>query len=227
MLQLNSSARLEINMPLYEWLPLLLDGTLITVQVGILSAIVSLLLAVGAGLGSLSRYAIIRAIAKAYVEIFRACSLLVLMFWVYFALPFLHIELPKLMAAVLAIGLNIGAYGAEIVRSSVAAVSKGQHEAGIALNLSGNKRMVRIILPQAAARMIPPFGNLMIELLKSTSLVYFITLSDLTFAAMILRNNYYIWTPYIFGLLLLIYFVLSSCISVTFRLLERKLTVWR
>lgn len=216
-----------MNMPLLEWLPLLLDGTLITVKVALLSAIVSLLLAACAGLGSISRYAIIRGIAKTYVELFRACSLLVLLFWVYFALPFLHIELPKLMAAVLAIGLNLGAYGAEIVRSSIAAVSKGQHEAGMALNLSGNKRMVRIILPQAAARMIPPFGNLMIELLKATSLVYFITLSDLTFEAMILRNNYYIWTPYIFGLLLLIYFGLSSCISVTFRLLERKLTVWR
>lgn len=216
-----------MNMPLLEWLPLLLDGTLITVKVALLSAIVSLLLAVSAGLGSLSRYTVVRGFAKAYVELFRACSLLVLLFWVYFSLPFLQIELPKLMAAVLAIGLNLGAYGAEIVRSSVAAVSKGQHEAGMALNLSGNKRMVRIILPQAAARMIPPFGNLMIELLKATSLVYFITLSDLTFEAMILRNNYYIWTPYIFGLLLLIYFGLSSCISVTFRLLERKLTVWR
>lgn len=215
-----------MNMPLLEWLPLLLDGTLITVKVALLSAIVSLLLAVSAGLGSLSRYTVVRGFAKAYVELFRACSLLVLLFWVYFSLPFLQIELPKLMAAVLAIGLNLGAYGA-IVRSSVAAVSKGQHEAGMALNLSGNKRMVRIILPQAAARMIPPFGNLMIELLKATSLVYFITLSDLTFEAMILRNNYYIWTPYIFGLLLLIYFGLSSCISVTFRLLERKLTVWR
>lgn len=216
-----------MNMPLLEWLPLLLDGTLITVKVALLSAIVSLLLAVSAGLGSLSRYTVVRGFAKAYVELFRACSLLVLLFWVYFSLPFLQIELPKLAAAVLAIGLNLGAYGAEIVRSSVAAVSKGQHEAGMALNLSGNKRMVRIILPQAAARMIPPFGNLMIELLKATSLVYFITLSDLTFEAMILRNNYYIWTPYIFGLLLLIYFGLSSCISVTFRLLERKLTVWR
>ncbi|MCA0758018.1 ectoine/hydroxyectoine ABC transporter permease subunit EhuC [Paenibacillus sp. N4] len=216
-----------MNAPWLDWLPMLLDGTLITIQVALLSAVVSIVLSALAGLGSLSRYAVVRLISRAYVELFRACSLLVLLFWVYFALPFLQIELSKLMAGVLAIGLNIGAYGAEIVRSSVSAVSGGQREAGIALNLSGTQRMLRVILPQAAVRMVPPFGNLMIELLKSTSLVYFITLSDLTYEAMVLRNNYYVWTPYIFGLLLLIYFLISSCISLVSRLLERRLAVWR
>lgn len=227
MQRLHSSVRLKMNAPWLEWLPLLLDGTLITLKVAALSSVVSLLLAAAAGLASSSRYTIIKGIANIYVEVFRACSLLVLLFWVYFALPFLDIELSKLTAAVLAIGLNIGAYGSEIVRSSIAAVPKGQYEAGVALNLSGSMRMLRIILPQAVTRMVPPFANLMIELLKATSLVYFITLSDLTFEAMIIRNNYYTWTPHIFGLLLLIYFVLSTCISVSARLLERKLTVWR
>ncbi len=216
-----------MNVPIGDWLPLLLDGTLITVQVALLSAVVSLLLSTLAGLGSLSRYKLLRGICKTYVELFRASSLLVLLFWLYFALPFLDIELSKLMAAVLAIGLNIGAYGAEIVRSAIAAVPAGQHEASVALNLTGNQRMLRIILPQAAGRMVPPFGNLMIELLKATSLVYFITLTDLTFEALVLRNNYYAYTPYIFGLLLIIYFLLSACITVVARMLERKLTAWR
>lgn len=216
-----------MNAPWLESLPLLADGLLITLQVTLLASLVALLLAAAAGLARLSRYAIIRGIAAGYVELFRSCSLLVLLFWVYFALPFLGIELSKVTAAVLAIGLNIGAYGAEIVRSSVKAIPGGQHEAGIALNLSPNERMLRIILPQAAARMLPPLGNLLIELLKSTSLVYFITLSDLTYEAMVIRNNYYTWTPQIFGSLLIIYFILSSCVFVTFRLLERKLTAWR
>ncbi|MBD2869745.1 ectoine/hydroxyectoine ABC transporter permease subunit EhuC [Paenibacillus arenilitoris] len=216
-----------MNLPWLESLPLLVDGLLITVQVAVLSSVVALALAAAAGLARTSRYAAIRGLAGTYVEIFRACSLLVLLFWVYFALPFLGIELSKVTAAVLAIGLNIGAYGAEIVRSSLKAIPEGQHEAGIALNLSPNERMLRIILPQAVARMLPPFGNLLIELLKSTSLVYFITLSDLTYEAMVIRNNYYTWTPHIFGSLLIIYFLLSSCIFITFRLLERKLTAWR
>jgi polar amino acid transport system permease protein len=216
-----------MNLPLLDWLPLLLDGALITVQVALLAAVVALALSFAAGLGNGSKYRIIRWISKTYIELFRASSLLVLLFWLYFALPFLDIELSKLMAAVLAIGLNIGAYGAEIVRSSLAAVPAGQHEASVALNLPGNKRMLRIILPQAAGRMVPPFGNLMIELLKSTSLVYFITLTDLTFEALVLRNNYYAYTPYIFGLLLVMYFLLSACITFVARMLERKLTAWR
>lgn len=206
---------------------MLLDGALVTVQVALLSGVLALFMSVIAGLGRLSRYRLIRGIAAIYVEFFRSCSLLVLLFWVYFALPFAGIELNKLLSAVLAIGLNIAAYGAEIVRSSIIAIPKGQYEASTVLNLSRTQRLWRVILPQAVARMLPPMGNLWIEMIKSTSLVYFITLSDLTYQAMILRNNFYTWTPYIFGLLLVIYFILSTCVAVTVRLLERKFTVWR
>ena len=104
----------------------------------------------------------------------------------------------------------------------ILAVPSCQYEAAVALNLTPLQRMRRIIIPQAVARMLPPFGNLMIELLKSTSLVYFITLSDLTYEAMILRNNYLTWTPRIFGLLLVVYFIFSGCITLIVRLLERN-----
>lgn len=216
-----------MNLPWSEWMPILARGAGVTLQVAVLSAIVALVMSLLAGLGAGSRVSVIRALSQVYIQVFRAVSLLVLLFWVYFALPFAGVELSKLVSAVLAIGLNIGAYGAEIVRSSVAAIPKGQIEATIALNLSYRQRLWRIVVPQAVARMLPPMGNLMIELLKSTSLIYFITLADLTYEAMILRNNYYIWTPAIFGLLLIIYFLFSSCIAMVFRMLERKFTVWR
>ncbi|MFC5651077.1 ectoine/hydroxyectoine ABC transporter permease subunit EhuC [Paenibacillus solisilvae] len=210
-----------------DMFPLLLEGAKITIQVTALSAIVALLLAASSGLCRMSRFAVARGIARVYVDLFRASSLLVLMFWIYFALPFVGIELNKLTAAVLAIGLNYGAYGSEIVRSAILAVPTGQQEAAVALNLTPAQRMWRVMIPQAIVRMLPPFGNLLIELLKSTSLVYFITLTDLCYQAMILRNNYYPWTPQIFGLLLIIYFILSACITVTIRLLERKYAAWR
>ncbi|WP_435163011.1 ectoine/hydroxyectoine ABC transporter permease subunit EhuC [Paenibacillus glycanilyticus] len=216
-----------MNLPWSEWMPILARGAGVTIQVAVLSAIVALVMSLLAGLGAGSRVSVIRVLSQVYIQVFRAVSLLVLLFWVYFALPFAGVELSKLVSAVLAIGLNIGAYGAEIVRSSVAAIPKGQIEATIALNLSYRQRLWRIVLPQAVARMLPPMGNLMIELLKSTSLIYFITLADLTYEAMVLRNNYYIWTPAIFGLLLIIYFLFSSCIAMVFRMLERKFTVWR
>lgn len=216
-----------MNLPWSEWLPILARGAGVTLQVTVMSAMIALFLSLLAGLGAGSRIVVIRLISQVYIQVFRAVSLLVLLFWVYFALPFAGVELSKLASAVLAIGFNIGAYGAEIVRSSVIAIPKGQIEATIALNLSERQRLWRIVVPQAVARMLPPMGNLMIELLKATSLIYFITLADLTYEAMILRNNYYIWTPAIFGLLLLVYFLISSCIALVFRMLERKFTVWR
>lgn len=216
-----------MSIPWSEWLPLLARGAGVTLQVAVLSALVALIMSLVAGLGAGSRFTAVRVLSQVYIQVFRAVSLIVLLFWMYFALPFAGLELSKLASAVLAIGLNIGAYGAEIVRSSAAAVPKGQIEATIALNLSYRQRLWRVVVPQAAARMLPPMGNLMIELLKSTSLIYFITLADLTYEAMILRNNYYIWTPAIFGLLLVIYFLLSSCIALAFRMLERKFTAWR
>ncbi|MFD0959002.1 ectoine/hydroxyectoine ABC transporter permease subunit EhuC [Paenibacillus chungangensis] len=210
-----------------KWLPFLVDGAIITIQVTLLAGVVSTILAFLSGLGRLSNIAPIRYVSRTYMEIFRASSLLVLLFWVYFALPMIGLELPKLWAAVLAIGLNIGAYGSEIVRSAIVSIPQGQYEASTALNLTPLQRMVKIIMPQAIVRMLPPMGNLWIELLKSTSLVYFIAMYDLTFEAMIIRNNNQSYEAIIFGLLLVIYFLLSTCVTVTVRLLERKLTAWR
>ncbi|WP_028559897.1 ectoine/hydroxyectoine ABC transporter permease subunit EhuC [Paenibacillus pinihumi] len=210
-----------------EWLPLMWEGLLITLQVTFLSAIVALIIAGAAGLCRISRLKWLRGLSYTYMLLFRGISLLVLLFWVYFVLPFLGIELSKMAAAVLAIGLNYGAFGAEIVRSSILAVPKGQWEAAQALNFTSAQRMIRVVFPQALIRMLPPMNNLMIELLKATSLIYFITLTDLTYQAMILRSLYLPQTAQIFGLLLILYFIIASVISLLARLLERKLTAGR
>ena len=207
--------------------PLLLEGTKVTVQVAALSAVAAIIISAAAGLCLVSKFALLRIAARIYVDLFRSSSLLVLLFWIYFALPFAGVELNKMAAAVLAIGLNCGAYGAEIVRGSISAISKGQYEASVALNLTPRQTLWKVVIPQAFVRMLPPLGNLLIELIKSTSLVYFITLSDLTYEAMILRNNYYTWTPQIFLLLLIIYFILSAIVTAVIRLLERRFAVWR
>lgn len=210
-----------------DFIPTLLQGAQITVTVALFAAILALIASFIAGLMRLSRYRIFRLIATVYVEVFRGTSLLVQLFWLYFALPFVGIELPKLMAAILAVGLNYGAYGSEVVRSSVLAVPKGQWEAALALNMKRSQRLLNIILPQATYRMLPPFGNLLVELIKSTSLVYFITMADLTYQAMVLRNNYISWTTEILLLLLLFYLVITSVVSFGVRALERKLTAGR
>jgi len=215
-----------MHTPWNEFVPLLWEGLLVTLEVAIYSAAAILLSAAG-GLCRVSASPAVQWLAKIYIGLFRGIPLLVLLIWVYFALPFAGVELPKVAAAVLAIGLNYGAFGSEIVRSAIQAVPPGQREAAVALNFTPAQRMIHIILPQALVRMLPPFGNLLIELVKATSLIYFITLSDLTYQAMILRNNFLPSTAQIFGLLLVIYFLLSTVISTGVGWLERRLTEGR
>jgi polar amino acid transport system permease protein len=117
------------------------------------------------------------------------------------------------------LGLNVGAYGAEVVRGAVASVKRGQWEAAIALNMTRIQSLRRIILPQAFISMIPPWGNLFIELLKSTALVSLITLTDLAFKAQQLNQTTMKTIP-IFTLVLLIYLAMSLMITTGMRVLE-------
>ncbi|TDL58151.1 ectoine/hydroxyectoine ABC transporter permease subunit EhuC [Paenibacillus dendritiformis] len=206
-----------------EYLPTLLQGAWVTLQIVCFSVILAIICAFAAGLTRLSKYRVIRFVSAVYVEVFRGTSLLVQLFWLYFALPMLlDIRMSAMAAAVLALGLNYGAYGSEVVRGSILSVPKGQYEAAMALNMSPWLRMRRIILPQAMALMLPSFGNLLIELLKGTSLVYLITLMDLTYQGMVLRSFDNSSTPQIFALLLLMYFIMAYSLTLGIRFLERR-----
>jgi polar amino acid transport system permease protein len=123
-------------------------------------------------------------------------------------------------AGILVLGLNAGAYGAEVVRGAILAVPKGQLEAAVSLNMRPALAMRRIILPQALVAMLPPAGNLLIELLKNTALVSLITITELTFSAQILRAETLRTVP-IFGVVLLLYFAVALLITAAMRALER------
>jgi polar amino acid transport system permease protein len=148
------------------------------------------------------------------------------LFWAYFALPLLGIQLEAITVGITVLGLNIGAYGAEVVRGAIQAVSVDQHEAALALNFTEHQTMWRIILPQALLFMLPPFGNLLIELLKSTALVSLITLSDLTFQGQVLRTAT-LRSAEIFTLVLILYFLMALSITYGIRWLERRLVTGR
>ncbi len=185
---------------------------------------VALVAAFVAGLGRLSHSRLQRSLARIYVDIFRGTSALVQLFWVYFGLPLLGISLDAMVAGILVLGLNAGAYGSEVVRGAIQAVPREQREAAVALNLSERQTLWRIILPQAVLGMIPPFGNLLIELLKGTALVSLITLSELTFRGQTLRTAM-LRSGEIFGLILLLYFLLSQIITFGMRRLEQRLAI--
>ena len=165
------------------FVPGLLQGAWLTIQITALGSILAVVMGVLAALARLYGPAPLKWLATVYVEIFRGTSALVQLFWLFFVLPQFGILIDAFSVAVLALGLNVGAYGSEVVRGAIRSVARGQWEASTALNMSRAQMLRRIILPQAFVAMIPPWGNLFIELLKSTALVSLITLSDLAFRA--------------------------------------------
>ncbi|GEL18956.1 ectoine/hydroxyectoine ABC transporter permease subunit EhuC [Pseudonocardia asaccharolytica DSM 44247 = NBRC 16224] len=176
-----------------------------------------------AGLALLSPSRTVRVISRIYVEGLRGTSEVVQLFWLFFALPILvGFQIVPLWGGIIVLGLNHGAYGAEIVRGSVQSVPRAQYEGAIALSLSPAARMRRVILPQAIVEMIPPFNNLFIQLLKSSSLLSFVFVNEVT------RQGQAVLVPLftaqsftILLLVLLIYLVLALIITAVMRLLER------
>ncbi|MDX3904196.1 MAG: ectoine/hydroxyectoine ABC transporter permease subunit EhuC [Pigmentiphaga sp.] len=209
-----------------ELLPSLLRGLATTLEIMAGATAVAVPVAVLMGLGRLSRRAYLSWPAACYVEIFRGTSALVQLFWVYYVLPLFGVRVSALVAGILVLGLNAGAYGAEVVRGAVAAVPRGQAEAALALNMTPRATLWRIILPQALAAMLPPAGNLLIELLKNTALVSLITITDLTFSAQLLRSETF-RTVEIFTLVLLMYFAVAQTLNAGMRWLERRTARYR
>ena len=215
-------------MSLFEFLEtygaLILSGTWVTIiQFGLATA-VAIMAALAGGLGKLSQNWLIRGVAITYIEIFRGTSLLVQLFWIFYVLPLFGISLDKFTAGFVSVGLNVGSYGAEIVRGAIQAVPKGQWEAAYALSMSPARRMRRIILPQALVLMLPPWGNLLIELLKGTALVALISVTDLMFQTRQINASTFL-SAQAFGTALIIYYILARFLITPFmRWLERVMT---
>ena len=208
---------------LHELLPLLLKGTLVTVEIAVSGILLAIVMAGMATVLRSSAWRVLRWTANAYVEVFRGTSLLVQLFWLFFVLPLppFNLELTPLTVAIVGLGLHYGAYGSEILRGALRSVPGGQYEAALALNMPASTRMRRIVLPQAMINALPPATNLMIELLKGTSLVSLITLSDLTFRARQLDEATF-KTAEIFALTLVIYFVMAQIVVTVMRHFERR-----
>ncbi|CUR81988.1 ectoine/hydroxyectoine ABC transporter permease subunit EhuC [Achromobacter xylosoxidans] len=207
-----------------ELVPPLLEGLAVTLEIMAGAVVLAVPLALVAGVGRLSTVRPVRWLASIYVEVFRGTSALVQLFWFYFVLPLFGVQLPAMLVGIVVLALNAGAYGAEVVRGAIRAVPPGQREAGVALNLTRGQIMRRIVVPQAIPAMLPPAGNLLIELLKNTALVSLITITDLTFLGQLLRSET-LRTTEIFTLMLLLYFAVALLITAGVRLLERRVRV--
>lgn len=154
------------------------DGILRTFQVTTMAIVLSFFVGLFTGLGRISRNVFINRIATIYVEIIRGIPLLVQLFYIYYALGKI-VQVPRITAAVIAMTVCYGAYMGEIFRAGIQSIPKGQMEAALALGMSRAQAMVKIILPQTIKVVLPPVGNEFIALLKDSSLVSILAVSDL------------------------------------------------
>ncbi|MFE1954064.1 ectoine/hydroxyectoine ABC transporter permease subunit EhuC [Streptomyces sp. NPDC059524] len=204
------------------WEHWVLPGIWVTIQLTVYSALLAAVVAFGVGMARTHRLWIVRFVAGFYTEVFRGTSALILMFWIFFVLPQLAgWSLVPMWAAVLALSLSYGAYGSEIVRGALNSVAPAQREAGVALSFTPWQRMRLILLPQAVPEMIPPFSNLLVELMKGTALVSLLGIGDVSFAANLVRLAT-TESAEIYLLTLVIYFVIAFLLTRVMRAVERK-----
>ena len=171
------------------YLPRLGDGLLTTCGIAATSIVLAAMVAVMLGSLRASRGTVPRVTGGAAVEFLRGTSVLVQLFWVYYALPAIPgaPTISATVAAVLVLGLNGGAYGAEVVRAGIVSVSPGQLDASQALGLPWHVRLFRVVLPQALGQIVPAFGSIAVDMVKWTSVVSFVTVQDLFYVANAIR----------------------------------------
>ena len=210
------------NLPLI--LTTLVAGLPSTVLATVGGIALTVVLSFAAGLALAARWPAVRAVSRVYVEFFRGTSEVVQLFWIFFVLPALvGFQIVPLAAGILVLGLNHGAYGAEIVRGAIRAVPRAQYEASAALSLSPLDRTVRVILPQAVVEMLPPFTNLFIQLLKSTALLSLVVVDEVVRHGELLVPNLGVGEKLTIYLVeLLLFLGLALLITAGMRWLERR-----
>jgi polar amino acid transport system permease protein len=201
----------------------LAKGVLVTILITFGASLVAVILGLLVGLLRVSPSRPLRWLSVAYIEFFRGTSMLVQLYWWFFVLPIFGISMSPWTVAIIGVGMNVSGYGAELVRAAIQGVERGQYEASTALNFPRLTMMRRIILPQAIRAMLPAWGNLLIELLKGTSLIFFITITELTTASKLAADatgNYLLFFAIaLFGY----YFIARLMITPLVRWLERRL----
>lgn len=206
-------------------LPLLLQGAKYTIIISILGLIIGLIIGIIVGFGRLAKNKLLYGLATIYVEVLRGTPIMIQALYIYFAIPMLlNFEINAVIAGVIAISINAGAYIAEIVRGGIRSIDKGQVEAGRSLGLSNRQTMYKIVWPQAFKQMIPPLGNQFIISLKDTSLLTMIGVGELTRqGTIIVASNFR--SVEIYTTVGLMYLAMTLTISFILRKIERRMDV--
>lgn len=209
---------------------MLLNGALATLEITFGALALGLFLGIIAGTCRISRRLAIRIVADSYIQIIRGTPMLLQIFFFYLGFPQIYMLITgegitpdPLVTGIIALGINSGAYNAEIIRAGIQSINKGQMEAARSTGLGHTQAMIYVILPQALRRMIPPLANELIVLLKDSSLISTIGVGELMFSAKVLGAKYYTYVPFLVGAGC-VYLILTFSFSRVFNALEKKLS---
>jgi polar amino acid transport system permease protein len=206
-----------------KYLPFLLKGALVTIQLTVLSMAFGLIIGLLTAIGRLSGIRPLEYALLTYIEICRDVPLIVQLLVLYFTLPEIGIRLPGFLAGIVGLSLNLGAYTSEVFRAAIISIDGGQRDAGISLGMSRATVYRRVVLPQALLIAVPTLGGYFIGLLKDCSLVSFIAVNELLrHGTIIIASTYRSMDIYL--MVGIIYFVMSFASSHAVRWIERKLT---
>ena len=202
------------------------NGLLLTLEITFFAVLLGVLLGFSVALvreahRSTGKFRLLSTIGGVYLTVIRGTPVVVQLMLIYFGI-FASVRIPPILVAIIAFGINSGAYQAEIFRSGIEAVPRGQFEAGRSLGFSYWQTMWRIVMPQAMKNVIPTLANEFIVLLKETSVAGYVALNDLTKGGDIIRSRTY--SPYLPMLAVaLIYLCLVMIFSAGVKYLERRL----
>lgn len=207
-------------------LPSLLEGTKLTLSLFFLTLIISLPVGIIISLGFKSRLIILRKIISIYTWIIRGTPLLLQMFFIFFGLPlYTDIVFDRFQAVLLAFVINYAAYFAEIFRGGIQSINVGQYEAAQVLGLSKSQTTFKIIIPQVFKIVLPSIGNEVITLVKDTSLVYALGLSDVMRAGKIALSREVSIVPLV--VVAVIYLILTGIVTIILQIIEKKVNFYR
>lgn len=205
-----------------EFLPILLQGAVVTVEVTVLSFLLSSVIGLALALMRLSPVKAVSAAGATVVNIIRGLPIIVQLFYIYFVLPDVGIQLTAFQAGVIGLGIAYSAYQAENFRAGIEAVDPGQREAAQAMGMRGALIMRRVILPQAFRIALPPYGNTLVMMLKDSSLVSTITVAEMTRAGQLIASSTF-QNMTVYTLVALLYLLMSLPLVFGLRRLERRM----
>jgi polar amino acid transport system permease protein len=204
-----------------EFLPILMSGVALTIMVTIGSLLLSTVLGMVWALMRVSGVGVLTGFSGGLINVIRGIPIIVLLFYLYFVMPEFGVTLTALQAAILGLGIAYSAYQAENFRAGIEAIDKGQIEAAQAIGMSWWQTMRRVVLPQAVKIVLPPYGNVMIMMLKDSSQASTITVAELALQGKLIASSTFKNTS-VFTLVALMYLTMSIPLILLVRHFEKR-----